>query len=187
MSIILAIIVLMGLFILGIRLWKTSRIVSLLFILPVLAIFLFAGYVFFNSWYHTAPDSLNFTVEKENQSYTVTGVWKKPLDAYRFPTDFIVFYVPGNGEVTEVKRNRSEDYEKMDSLYFEDSVQEWLKNEQPPELEPQLFDIETSREFSFSFALPENVKPDEVKIYYVHMRDEPMEALEFWFKEIELK
>lgn len=107
----------------------------------------------------------------------MTGVWKKPLDAYRFPTDFIVFYVPGNGELTNVKRNRSEDYEKMDSHYFEDSVQEWLKNEHPPELDPQIFDIETSREFRFSFVLPENVKPNEVKIYYAHTRDEPMDSL----------
>ncbi|OMF60958.1 hypothetical protein BK139_08830 [Paenibacillus sp. FSL R5-0490] len=187
MSIILAVIVLIGLFILGIKFWKTSRIVALLFLLPVLAIFLFAGFVFFNSWYHTTPDSLNFTVQKENQSYTVTGVWNKPLDAYRFPTDFIVFYVPDNEEVTNVKRNRFEDYEKMDMFYFEESVQEWIKHQHPPVLDPQIFDIEASKEFSFSFVLPENANPNEVKIYYAHTRDEPMDALEFWFKEIELE
>lgn len=65
MSIILVIIVLIGLFILGISLWKTSRIVSLLLITPVLAIFLFVGYVFYNPWYHTAPDFLDFTAQKE--------------------------------------------------------------------------------------------------------------------------
>lgn len=75
----------------------------------------------------------------------------------------------------------------MDSRYFEDSVQEWIKNKHPSELDPQIFDIETSREFSFSFALTENIKPTEAKIYYVHTRDEPMEALKFWFKEFDLK
>ncbi|MFB5193672.1 hypothetical protein ACE198_01970 [Neobacillus sp. KR4-4] len=187
MSIVLAIIIIIGVIILAVRFWKTRRIVSIILLAPVILVLLFVGYVFFNSWYHTTPDSLNFTVQKENQSYTVTGVWKKPLDAYRFPTDFIVFYVPDNAEVTDVKRNRSEDYEKMDRNYFEESVQEWIKNEHPPVSAPQIFDIETSKEFSFSFVLPENVKPHEVKIYYAHTRDEPMDALEFWFKEIDLK
>ncbi|MGG1401628.1 hypothetical protein ABE288_27985 [Bacillus salipaludis] len=187
MSIIVAIIIIIGFFILAIRFWKTRRIVSLLILTPVFLVLLFVGYVLFNSWYHTTPDSLNFTVQKENQSYTVTGVWKKPLDAYRFPADFIVFYVPNNEEVTDVKRNRVEDYKKMDKNGLEESVQEWIKKENPPESVPQIFDIETSKEFSFSFTLPENVKPNEVKIYYAHTREEPMDALEFWFKKIDLK
>lgn len=187
MSIILAIIIIISFFILAIRFWKNRKIVSLIFLTPVFLVLLVVGYVLFNSWYHTTPDSLNFSVQKENQSYTVTGVWKKPLDAYRFPTDFIVFYVPNNEEVTDVKRNRVEDYEKMDRNGLEESVQEWIKKENPPESVPQIFDIETSKEFSFSFALPENVKPNKVKIYYAHTREEPMDALEFWFKKIDLK
>lgn len=185
MSIILGIIIIIGLLALGVSFWRTQKIVSLLVLTPVFVVLLFAGYVLYNSWYHTTPDSLDFTVQKEGQSFTVTGVWKKNLDAYRFPSDFIVFYVPNDEEIADVKRDRVEDYEEMDRGYLEESIQESIKKENPPESVPQIFDIETAKEFSFSFVLPENVKPNDVTMYYVHMREEPMDALEFWFKKID--
>jgi hypothetical protein len=187
MTIIFAIIIIITFFILAVRLWKSSRIISLIFLAPLFLVLLFVGYVLSNSWYHTTSDSLKFTVQKENESYIVTGIWNKPLDAYRFPTDFIIFYVPNNEEVTDIVRNRVADYEKMDKNFLDGLVQDWIKKENPPESVPQIFDIETSREFHFSFVLPENVKSSEVKIYYAHAREEPMETLEFWFKKIEFK
>jgi hypothetical protein len=54
-------------------------------------------------------------------------------------------------------------------------------------LRPQIFDLQTDKQFQFSFVLPDNVKPSDVKLYYAHTREEPMDSLEFWFKNIELK
>lgn len=187
MSIILVFIIFIGFFILGIRLWNTRRGMSLVLLTPAFLMLLSIGYVVFNSWYHTEPNLLKFSVQKENQVYTVKGVWEKPLDAYRFPTDFIIFYVPNNAEITYVKRNRVKDYKNMDQKLLEESIKEWINKEKPPKSSPQIFDIETSKRFSFSFILPDNVKADDVKIYYAHTREEPMDALEFWFKKIELR
>ncbi len=187
MSIILVVIIFIGFFILGIRWWSTRRRISLVLLIPAFLILLSIGYGVFNSWYHTEPNLLKFSVQKENQVYTVKGVWEKPLDAYRFPTDFIIFYVPNNAEITYVKRNRVKDYKSMDPKFLEESIKEWISKEKPPKSPPQIFDIETSKKFSFSFILPDNVKADDVKIYYAHTREEPMDALEFWFKKIELK
>jgi len=187
MAIILVIIIFIGFFILGIRLWNTRRGIALVLLTPAFLILLSIGYGVFNSWYHTDPNLLKFSIQKENQVYTVKGVWKKPLDAYRFPTDFIIFYVPNNAEITYVKRNRVKDYKNMDHKFLEESIKEWIKKEKPPKSSPQIFDIETSKKFSFSFILPDNVKAGDVKIYYAHTREEPMDAVEFWFKKIELR
>ncbi|MGG0474904.1 hypothetical protein ABEY96_22255 [Priestia aryabhattai] len=186
MSIILVFIIFIGFFILGIRLWNTRRGMSLVLLTPAFLMLLSIGYGVFNSWYHTEPNLLKFSVQKENQVYTVKGVWEKPLDAYRFPTDFIIFYVPNNAEITYVKRNRVKDYKNMDQKFLEESIKEWINKDKPPKSSPKIFDIETSKRFSFSFILPDNVKADDVKIYYAHTRAEPMDALEFWFKKIEL-
>jgi len=188
MSIILTILIIIGFFIIGIRLWKKSRILSIFLSIPVFLALLFVGYVVFNSWYHTTPDSLEFSVQKENQTYTVTGVWKKPLDAYRFPIDFIVFYTRDDVEVSNVERDRYKDYKKMDLVDLEKTVQYWIEEEKNlAKGEPQIFDLETSKKFSFSFVLPENIKLSDVKMYYAHTRAEPMDSLEVWFKKIELK
>jgi len=187
MSIILVFIISIGFLVLGIRWWNTRRGISLILLTPGFLMLLSIGYVVFNSWYHTDPNLLKFSVQKENQVYTVKGVWEKPLDAYRFPTDFIIFYVPNNAEITYVKRNRVKDYKNMNQKFLEESIKEWIKKEKPPKSSAQIFDIETSKKFSFSFILPDDVKGDDVRIYYAHTREEPMDALEFWFEKIELK
>ncbi|WP_419880510.1 hypothetical protein ACN6MY_12610 [Peribacillus sp. B-H-3] len=112
MSLVVTLIIFTGCLIFGIKLWKRSRLFSLFLIVPVFLILLFVGYCVFNSWYHTTPASLNFSYHNENGRYTITGVWKKPLDAYRFPTDFIVFYVINNEKVSNVKRTRYEEYKQ---------------------------------------------------------------------------
>lgn len=58
--------------------------------------FHFFGYFVYQTSYHTTPDSLEFFVHTENETYFVEGRWKESFDANRFPSDFLVFYVPEN-------------------------------------------------------------------------------------------
>ncbi|WP_419880941.1 hypothetical protein ACN6MY_15145 [Peribacillus sp. B-H-3] len=76
---------------------------------------------------------------------------------------------------------------QMDWKGLEESVRKRINKENPPKLSPQIFDVKTSKKFSFSFVLSKNVSQKDIKIYYVHTREEPMDSLEFWIKEIELK
>ncbi|XIH16606.1 hypothetical protein C1N83_27865 (plasmid) [Priestia aryabhattai] len=78
MSIILVFIMFIGFFILGIRLWNTRRGMSLVLLTPAFLMLLSIGYVVFNSWYHTEPNLLKFSVQKENQVYTVKEFGKAP-------------------------------------------------------------------------------------------------------------
>lgn len=171
----------------GIRFLKRKRVVSIFLFSPLLAVISFIGYFIYHTLYHTTPDSLQLTVHKENEAYFVGGVWKDRLDAYRFPADFLVFYVPNNEKVSNVKRNRVKSYNEMDGEFLEKEVQNWFGQKTHLEWEPQIFDLNTNSEFEFTFDLPGNVKPSDVELYYIHTREEPMEALEFWSKKIELK
>ncbi|WP_141103834.1 hypothetical protein [Parageobacillus galactosidasius] len=117
----------------------------------------------------------------------VKGKWKDRLDLYRFPSDFLVFYVPDNEKISIVKRERYKDYEEMDVKSLKEDLKNWLEKQPHSNWEPQIFDIQTDKQFQFSFVLPDNVKPSDVKLYYVHAREEPMDALEYWFKNIELR
>ena len=119
--------------------------------------------------------------------YVVEGSWKDPLDAYRFPSDFLVFYVPNNEKITNVKRQRFKDYKEMDSTFIQEQVIDWIEEKPGLKWKPQIFDLQTDKQFQFSFVLPDNVKPSNMKLYYVHIREEPRDSLEFWFKNIELK
>ena len=91
----IAMIIVTGCTIAGSLLWRKRRIVSLMLFIPLLTVLLtvlvFGGYNMYQSWYHTTPDSLQLSVRKENEMYVVEGSWKDPLDAYRFPSDFLVF------------------------------------------------------------------------------------------------
>lgn len=176
-------------FVYGIRFWKKSRLLSFLLFSPVLLILLFIGYVVFNYNYHTSPDCLKFTIQKEKRTYIVKGVWANPLDAFRSSTesstDFIVVYLPENKKISNVKRNRI----NIDMSSYKVLVQKYIEEDDnnPSISNPEIFDIKTSKNFSFSFALPKDVNPEDVKFYYVHTREEPMSNPEFWYKEINLK
>jgi len=65
MAIILVIIIFIGFFILGIRLWNTRRGIALVSLTPAFLILLSIGYGVFNSWYHTDPNLLKFSIQKE--------------------------------------------------------------------------------------------------------------------------
>ncbi|WP_349729868.1 hypothetical protein [Peribacillus frigoritolerans] len=93
--------------------------------------------------------------------------------------DFLVFYVPNNEKVSNVKRNRVKSYNEMDGKFLEKEVQNWFGQKTHLEWEPEIFDLHTNSEFEFTFDLPRNAKPSNVELYYIHTREEPMEALEF--------
>ncbi|MBY6024539.1 hypothetical protein KUV24_23425 [Nitratireductor sp. DP7N14-4] len=169
----------------GIFFGKINRWLSLLLLAPMLVLFGFASYVLFNMWYETTPESLNFSVQHEESEYIIENSWEKPLDVYRFPTDFVVFYVPNTSTVTNVKRERVKDYKEMAEL--EDSVKGWVEEKYPSNLTTQVFDIKASKNGRFTFSLPQGIKEKEVEVYYVHLRSEPMDTIEFWIKEIEIK
>ena len=168
----------------GVRLWKKRRMLSILLFSPLLIVILVVSYIMYQMNYHTNPDSLNFSVYKEKETYVVKGKWEDSLDAYRFPTDFIVFYVPNNVKLSEVKRERVEDYKKMDWTFLKGEVNEAIKAKSYSKWKPQIIDLRTKKQFEFTFELPKNIKENDIKVYYVHAREEPMDALEFWFKKI---
>ncbi|MEH6953224.1 hypothetical protein [Neobacillus drentensis] len=186
MSVILIMFIIFGLLVLAVKVWKKSKILSLGLTVPVFLVLFFIGYVVYNSWYHTTPDSLKVTVQKEKQRYTISGVWVKPLDAYRFVTDYIVLYVPNNTMVSNIKRNRYKNYNEIDVAGLETAAQNYIKAEISSELHPYIFDIETTKDFTVSFDLSENLNPKDIEAYYIHIREEPMDSLEFWFKKIRM-
>lgn len=114
----IAMIIVIGCAVGGNLLWRKRRVVSLILFGPLLTVLAFIGYVVYQSWYHTTPDSLQLSVHKENETYIVKGSWKDRLDAYRFPSDFLVFYVPNNEKISNVKRERIKDYKEMDSEFI---------------------------------------------------------------------
>jgi hypothetical protein len=186
--ILIAMIIVIGGIVAGSLLWKKYRVLSLIIFGSLLTIFLFCiGYVAYQLKYQTTPDSLHFSVHKENETYVVKGKWKDRLDWYRFPSDFLVFYVPNNEKISNVKRKRSKYYEEMDMKLLHEDVAHWVEKHSHLKGKPQIFDIQTDKQFQFSFVLPRDVKPSDVKLYYVHAREEPMNALEYWIKKIELK
>ncbi|GMB08348.1 hypothetical protein [Thermolongibacillus altinsuensis] len=185
MSIILAIVICCA--VAGSLLWSKRRVLSLILFTPLLTILALSGYVAYQSWYHTTPDSLHLSVHKENETYVVKGKWKDRLDWYRFHSDFLVFYVSNNEKISNVKRERSKYYEDMDVELLHGDIAYWIEEHSHPKGEPQIFDIQTDKQFQFSFVLPDDVKPSNVKLYYVHAREEPMDALEYWIKNVELK
>lgn len=172
-------------FVYGIQFWKKNRLLSLILFSPTFLILLFIGYVVFNYNYQTSQDSLKFSFQREKQTFTVKGVWVKPLDAYRSSTDFIAFYLPDNTEIYNVKRNRIE-VKNMDLAGYKRLVQNYIENDNPSLSNPEIFDIKTSKKFRFIFSIPENTNPKDVKIYYVHSREEPMSNPEFWYKKIKI-
>lgn len=185
MSLILYFLIIISLVVLAIKWRKKSKILSLLLISPIIIILCLIGFVVYNSWYYTSPDSITMSVENEKQTYILNGEWVKPLDFYRFSTDFIVFYIPNNTKLSNVIRNTYQDYSEMDYKDLETNIQQYLIEVGAPNLPAQIFDIEASKKFQFRFDLPTNLKREDITAYYVHIREEPMDSLEFWYKEIE--
>ncbi|MGG3888052.1 hypothetical protein [Metabacillus fastidiosus] len=186
MSLIL-LIILCSSIIAGIMIWEKNRIASFLCFSPLFILIMLTGYVFYQSLYEVTIDSLQLHIDRKYETFIVKGNWEEGLDEYRFPVAFAAFYVPGNGKISNIKRNNVKNTEEMDWEALNLEVKKILKEEYESEWEPQIIDIEPDEQFQFSFTLPENVKPNEVKLYYVHVREKPMDSLEYWLKNIDLK
>lgn len=63
----IAMIIATGCTIAGSLLWRKRRIISLMLFIPLLTVLVFGGYIMYQSWYHTTPDSLQLSVRKENE------------------------------------------------------------------------------------------------------------------------
>lgn len=177
--------IILGCILLAILLFfKKNKAISIILLVPLLVILCFVIYFFYQTSYKTSPDSLRITIHEQGNKYLAEGKWKDRLEKYRFVSDFIVFYVPNNEKVIDVKRNEVKDYKNMNSNYFEQEIKNQGSRTINPKWEPQIFDIKSQDKFQFSFVLPNGVKPSDVKVYYVHSLEEPMESLELWFKEI---
>lgn len=170
----------------GIWMWRTSKLVSVLLLIPVVLGGSYVATIAFHMSSVRSPDSVDFTVERSGATYTVTGIWNESLDAYRYPTDVLVFYLPGDKKIGKVERTRVASHASMDREYLEESVRIDIQSENPPKWEPQIIDIEASKTMTFAFTLPDGVNPDDVSIYYGHGREESMEIVEFWFKPIDI-
>ncbi|MBW0934206.1 hypothetical protein [Priestia megaterium] len=166
--------------------FKKNKAISIILLVPLLAVLCFGVYFFYQTSYKTSPDSLQITVQEQGNKYLAEGQWKDRLEKYRFVSDFIVFYVPNNEKITDVKRTPVKDYKNMNSTFFEKEIKSQGSEVINSKWKPQIFDIKAQNKFQFSFELPNEVKPSDVKVYYVHSVEEPMNSLELWFKEIKL-
>jgi len=151
--------------------------------IPILIIGVLIAILF----YQPKPDDLAITITKEGNHYTANGKWQKPLDYYRFSTDYLIFTLPTGEEVTNVKRPRYMDIRKMDNQIVQKDMLEWLGKKTPKHKHLQIVDIETSKHFTFSFDLPEGTSLNDVDISYVHARSEPMDGIIYWEKKIKNK
>jgi len=168
----------------GIFFWNKRRILSFIFFSPLIIVFVLTGFVIYHSGYQTTPDSLHLTVHKKNNIYTVKGKWKDRLELYNHPSDFIVFYIPNNEKIMNMTRERNIDFEYL--KVFHNEIRDLIRNEKQIKDELQIFDIKSENEFQFSFHLPDGVNPNEVKLYYIHAIEEPMDPLKYWIKNIKL-
>ncbi|BCB03649.1 hypothetical protein KH172YL63_17820 [Bacillus sp. KH172YL63] len=160
---------------------------ALLFFSPsivMMAVFLL---FFIQAHYHTTPASLDLKVDRNENKVVMNGTWVEDLERYRFPTDFIVFYVNGDRKVTDVKRNRSPLQDEMDWELLEDDVKKAVATKKFSHREPQVFDIFPEETFTLSFHLPDGTETEDLDVYYVHIREEPMEEMAYWFKKVDLK
>jgi len=185
MSIIVFIVFIGSLF-LGIKMWKKSRWFSLLCFSPIFLIIAFISYYSYHFSYKTTLDSLQVHVEKENNHFVLNGIWKDRLDKFRYPIDFIVFYIPKNEEMQGVKDIQLTELRTEEGDYLLEEVQEYLNQEHDSQWKPQIFKMNTLKEFQYTFSLPQNVNPGEVDVLYIHVRAEPMDQWEYWYKKINL-
>jgi hypothetical protein len=183
----IAALILIVLLVAGIRKWKKNKLAAILLFSPIAICILFVSFFFFHSIDRVKPDSLAFETSVQNGRVHVNGSWSERLDYYRFPTDYLIFYIPENKSAGTVSRSRADMHTKMDWKYLVEDVEHAIKREGFSKLEPQIYDLNTEKDFQFSFTLPDGVKAEEVKIYYAHVREEPMEALEYWFKMVPIQ
>ncbi len=173
--------------IIGFLMWKKSKGLSLIFFSSPI---FFIGLIFFFMYYsfnHSSPDSLEMSAHKKGKIMVVSGMWMEHLDRDSFPTDFIVFYVKDNRKITQVNRKRTDIRKEMDWTLLEEDVQEAVSSKNFSGWDPQMVDILPGERFEFSFHLPEGLEPNDANIYYVHIREEPMGELEYWFKKVNMK
>ncbi|MGX1193407.1 hypothetical protein [Metabacillus sp. SLBN-84] len=171
----------------GIRKWKKNKLAALLLFSPIFICILFVSFFLFHSVDRVKRDSLIFETSAENGRVHISGSWSERLDYYRFPTDYLIFYIPENKSAGSVSRSRADLHTQMDWKYLVEDVEHAIKREGFSDLEPQIYDVGTAEDFHFSFTLPDGVKPEELEIYYAHVREEPMEALEYWFKKVPIQ
>ncbi|KOO50696.1 hypothetical protein AMD01_02840 [Priestia koreensis] len=171
----------------SISFWRLKkRWISLLLFSPVFIVMSFVGFVFFNSWYHVSPKDVSFEIQQQNQTYTVKGHWSKPLDFYRFPTDFIAIDTGKQGVPITMKRPRIHNHKSLHRSFLDSEVRHWLNEQKINTPSLTLFDVRASRSMQFSFTLPQGIDPSSLKIYYIHVREDPMDPLTFWKKRIVL-
>ncbi|MDX8291536.1 hypothetical protein SLL00_17120 [Metabacillus indicus] len=183
MTLIVALILIL-LLVTGIRKWKKNKLAAILLFSPIVICILFFSFFLFHSIDRVKPDSLIFETSIENGRVHVSGSWSERLDYYHFLTDYLIFYIPENKSAGTVSRSRTDMHTKMDWKYLMEDVEHAIKREGLSELEPQIYDVKTEKDFHFSFTLPDGVKAEELEIYYAHVREEPMESLEYWFKRV---
>lgn len=186
MTLIVALILIV-LLVTGIRKLKKNKLAAILLFSPIIVCILFVSFFLFHSIDRVKQDSLAFETSVQNGRVHVNGSWSERLDYYRFPTDYLIFYIPDNKSAGTVSRSRADMNTQMDWKYLVEDIEHAIKREGFSELEPQIYDVKTAKNFHFSFTLPKGVKAEEVKIYYAHVREEPMEALEYWFKKVPIQ
>jgi len=150
----------------------------------LLVVAVITAFFFFMS-YQPKPNNLDVTVAKEGNHYVAKGKWNKPLEYYRFSTDYVVFTLPKGQEVTNFKRERYKDIHSMDDKLLKQEVLDWIKKPLNKNEHSQVEDIEAHKNFTFSFDLPEGVSLKDVSITYVHAHSEPMDSNTYWAKTIE--
>lgn len=173
-------------FIIGIVLWfKKHRVAgSVVSGIPIIIVGGSIGALYW-LFHSSMPQSLELSVVPSQTtagSYTLHGEWDDRPDHYSFGTDFVVFYTPNNQPVVVTKWNKG-DWKPNWYNFDQDIPIETAKNPfTPKEQKPQLVDIKLQDEFAISFSLPMGVSLDQVTIQYVHVVEEPMDAMTYWVK-----
>ncbi|WP_243385761.1 hypothetical protein [Bacillus kexueae] len=172
---------------LGIRFLKKNRKIAVLFFTPLLFFIGLMGIIIYHSLYETNPESVQFSINHENNQYYISGKWVDSIDVYRHPFDLIVFYLPSSKKINISLTNQDFLPSNYDVEWLKKDVEKWMKDESMLYGEPLIYLVETKKQFEFSFILPDEVEENEVKIFYLHLREEPMDSITFWKKEINLQ
>lgn len=170
----------------GILFWKRNRWISLLLFSPLVLVMIAVGWVIWGFADKTHPSSLAFHTSDKHGIVTVKGTWSDNLDRYRFLSDYLVFYVKDDKPLEQVHRPQEKTMSKKDQQSIIKDLKEELPISSPPSGTPQIVDIKTAKHFSFSFKLPKGVEKEDIQVYYIHARSEPMDALTYWAKKIPL-
>ncbi|MFM1655328.1 hypothetical protein ACI7RC_25010 [Brevibacillus sp. B_LB10_24] len=166
----------------GVLVFKRHRVLGLILVGVPLAVF--AGVFFLYKWfsYETTPQSLDLQVTREGDAYLLEGKWRGRLDPDSFWTDFIVFHLPEGSEVhvTQIKEA------KPDPAFYDltDEVSRVVDQNPntPDNSQIQMFALKLEKTFQVRFALPDQLRLEDVTIQYVHVVYPPMDPLFYWVK-----